>query len=404
MRTSACIHATVALLVAVVLGTPSIAGSTPEAGSLDPTFGVEGKVMGTFGGDGNAIAIQPNARIVVAGSGVVTRYLSDGSLDTSFGTDGFVSFNGDAHALALQPDHRIVVAGDSEDGVALARYDAHGDPDPTFGSDGTLVSTLAAGATAVGIQSDGKIVVTGEDSTSWDFAVLRFGADGRPDRSFGHDSKVRTEFTGMAFPEALVIDGDDRIIVAGGAANRYFALARYRPGGRLDPSFGDEGTVKTTFGPEGIRAGAYAVLVRPNGKVVAAGFAGGNLVKFALARYRRDGSLDLSFGRDGEVVTNFGRGAEVALGIAIQTDGKVIAAGFTRRRHEFYGQRFALARYETDGSLDSGFGGDGMVTTNWAGPDAEGRSVAIQADGRIVVCGLVEGLDFHESALARYLP
>src|SRR5262249_17951851 len=143
-----------------------------------------------------------------------------------------------------------------------------------------------------------------------------------------------------------------------GSAPADFALARYTTGGSLDTTFGSGGTITTDFA--GNPDQASAVALQRDGKIVVVGetnaFRGLGVEDFALARYNTRGSLDTSFGSAGKVTTDFAGGPDRAFGLAIQSDGKIVAAGYA-------GFRFALVRYSTDGSLDAGFGIGGKVTT-----------------------------------------
>jgi uncharacterized delta-60 repeat protein len=263
-------------------------------------------------------------------------------------------------------------------------------------------------AFAVAIQADGKIVAAGQTAPgglSCQFALARYNTDGSLDPSFGPDGTVMTDFGGgfAAFAQArgIAIQVDGKIVAAGvGGPSSDFALARYNTDGSLDPSFGPGGTVTTDFGGFD---GANAVAIQADGKIVAAGI-GGFLSTFALTRYNTDGSLDPSFGTGGQVTTQFtGLNSESAMGLAIQTNGKIVAAGFAF--FPFFHSDFALARYNTDGSLDPSFGTGGTVMTDFGdGVDAEGDGVAIQADGKIVVVGGAGPCTPPcEFALARYL-
>jgi uncharacterized delta-60 repeat protein len=213
---------------------------------------------------------------------------------------------------------------------------------------------------------------------------------------------VRTDFGPQAkdYVIGATLQEDGRIVAAGQSGYQWFALARYRTDGSLDLSFGDQGRIRTRFGP-GLRASADDVAVQADRKIVVAGWAGNNYVSFALARYRPNGKLDPTFGGDGRVSTDFGRNAEAAEGVAIQRDGRIVAGGMAS-----YYREFALARYQTDGSLDASFGNGGKVTTAFSG-DGWASAVAIQADGRIVAVGTVgevvgNGISSGGFALARY--
>ncbi|MFD9223461.1 hypothetical protein ACFWDI_26440 [Streptomyces sp. NPDC060064] len=284
-------------------------------------------------------------------------------------------------------------------GVALA---APGDLDPTFGTGGKVTTNFGGTdneARGVAVQADGKIIAVGQSDSGGtiDFALARYNPDGSLDSTFGTGGKVTTDFGGggdLAF--GVVVQADGKIIAAGldfsGSTFFDFALARYNTDGSLDTTFGTGGKVTTDFG--GSFDVAFGVVVQADGKIVAVGSAGG--IAFALARYNTDGSLDSTFGTGGKVTTNFGGGNE-ARAVALQADGKIIAAGVSTSGTA----DFALARYNTDGSLDSTFGTGGKVTTNFGGTD-EARAVALQADGKIIAAGLDFSGGAFEFALARY--
>jgi uncharacterized delta-60 repeat protein len=212
------------------------------------------------------------------------------------------------------------------------------------------------------------------------------------DTTFDSDGKVTTDFGAAEDASAVAIQPDGRIVAAGesqGGFGRDFALARYNVDGSLDTSFDSDGKVTTDFG---VLDAASDVAIQPDGRIVAAGNSGGFGFSrdFALARYNRDGSLDTSFDSDGKVTTDFG-GSEVATAVAVHPDGRCVAAGGSD-------EDFALAGYKVDGSLDTSFDSDGKVTTDFGGFEFA-SDVAIQPDGRIVAAGNSGG-DF---ALARYL-
>jgi uncharacterized delta-60 repeat protein len=255
-----------------------------------------------------------------------------------------------------------------------------------FGGSGSLAPGLA-------LLANGKIVVVGTANRK--FAVARYNIDGALDPSFGNEGKVTTDLTtGLDYAIAVTSQDGGKIVVVGKAGYRGFALARYRRSGTLDESFGEGGTVRTFFGPYPVRASANDVAIQPNGQIVAAGWAGRNYVHFALARYNHDGTLDSSFGRDGRVRTDIGRSVEAAQGVAIQDNGKIVAAGMAG----FY-RKFAVARYKANGALDASFGNGGKVTTSFGAGIVVAWGLALQADGRIVMAGRGGGA----FAIGRYL-
>ena len=340
-------------------------------------------------------------------------WAADGGIDTTFGTGGRVTtdFKGswwdpdEANAVAIQSDGKIVAAGTA--GVtdfALARYNTDGTLDTTFGTGGRVTTYSSANtpissaiASAVAIQSDGKIVVAGYaynsdqhiDANQYDFALARYNTNGTLDSTFGSGGIVVTAVgpdVDYDYAYAVTIQTDGKIVAAGatgprsnyGGTNDTFALVRYNANGTLDTSFGTGGKVTTTIGTY---SDAYAVAIQTDGKIVATGYSyKGDYADFALARYNTDGTLDTSFGTDGMVTTAISANSNVdnARSVAIQTDGKIVAAGIDSSYN------FALVRYNTDGTLDTTFGTGGMVTTtNYD----KAYAVAIQSDGKIVAAG-----------------
>ena len=341
-----------------------------------------------------------------------------GDLDPTFDSDGRVTtdFAGNsdvAFAVAIQTDGKLVVAGwaftSTDYDFALARYNPDGSLDSTFGSGGRVTTDFAGNADmafALAIQADGKLVVAGRAFTSTtksDFALARYNPDGSLDSTFGSGGRVTTDFaSSSAEVFALVIRADGKLVVAGGTSSGFsdldFALARYNSDGSLDPTFDFDGRVTTDLASGSDVA--FALAIQADGKLVVAGrtFTGIDF-DFALARYNSDGSLDSTFDGDGRVTTNFAGSSEEVLALAIEADGKLVVAGDTSTGTEL---DFALARYNPDGSLDSTFDSDGRVTTNFPGNSAEASALAIQADGKLVVAGDTDtGTDFN-FALTRY--
>jgi uncharacterized delta-60 repeat protein len=280
-----------------------------------------------------------------------------------------------------------------------------GQLDPSFGGDGKVTTAFAgdAGANAVVVQ-DGKLVAAGFAlvGPTVDFALARYHRDGSLDRSFGTGGRVTTDFGGGgAQATALVVQTDGKLVAAGLThtdAGEDFALARYRRDGTLDSTFGVGGKVTTDFA--GGNDAALALVVQADGKLVAAGLMNDGTADadFAVARYRQNGTLDPSFGTGGRAVTDLGA-YDVARALVVQ-DGRLVAAGFTFTG-EFESGNFALARYRQNGTLDPSFGSGGKVITDFAGSFDEAQALVVQ-DGRLVAGGSAftgTGPDF---ALARY--
>ena len=301
-------------------------------GSLDTSFGDDGIVTTDVGvgfTDVAALAIQADGKIVAVGdtgtddpeSGfwvedwALARYNPNGSLDTTYGDDGkvitvFGSSVDQARSAALQVDGKLVVAGRNGSDFALARYTEGGDLDPAFSGDGKVTTGFGdASAEGVVLQPDGRIVVVGYGTAGavddLDFALARYQPDGSLDTSFG-GGKVLTDFgSNLDFGISAALDANGSIVVGGAAAvdgDGDFALARYRPDGSLDPDFGSAGRLTTDFDPvrdDEVRS----VLVQADGKVVAAGLVGyedfSTTADFALARYGPGGTEITSPGPPG---------------------------------------------------------------------------------------------------------
>lgn len=299
---------------------------------------------------------------------------------------------------------------------------ADGDLDPTFGTAGIVTTDFNRStdiAYAVARQADGKLVVAGttytnNDFSGEDFALIRYNADGTIDTSFGANGKVRTDFPGLAaIISSVVIQPDGKILVAGGAFPLFtflgdFELARYNPNGTLDTSFGVGGIVTTSFPGQG--SYAFALALQSDGKIIAAGtdfvaFSSDDSsnTDFGIARYNPDGSPDTTFGGGGQITTDFDGFNDDAFSILIQTDGKIIAAGSAKNPTNFYD--FALARYLSNGTIDTTFGVSGKVRTDFGGQNWDQiRSAALQPDGKIVTAGFAIGRNGapQNFALARY--
>lgn len=345
-----------------------------------------------------------------------------GDLDLTFDGDGKVTtdFNGTANqamGVAIQADGKIIAVGFTHGDLArqadfaLARYNSDGSLDSTFEGDGKVTTDFGGsteGASAVAIQSDGKIIAIGTtlSSSGSDFALARYHLDGSLDATFDGDGRVTTDFASDG-EDALAVatQPDGKILVAGTAALSHvedFALVRYNPDGSLDTTFHGDGMVTTDFvGTDQ----AHALAVQGDGKILAAGCAFCSPARtsdFALARYNVDGSLDTTFGSDGKETTDFTSGYDLIYGMILQPNGKIVTAGVASLSgSNSLRPDFALARYMGDGSLDASFDADGKVTTPF-GDSAYARSVSIQGDGTIIAGGLATFGNIREFALARY--
>ncbi|MCK9424351.1 MAG: T9SS type A sorting domain-containing protein [Bacteroidales bacterium] len=404
-----------------------------QPGSLDKSFGVNGIVTTTIGvRDANvaSVAIQADSKIVAAGYSyngknydfAIARYDTNGFLDSSFGDNGKVTTkigpgNNSIRSLNIQPDRKIVVAGFADNGTytdfALSRYNIDGSLDKTFGTDGALTTSFGEFSVSfsAAIQPDGKIMVVGCTGSPVGpggnfFALVRYNLNGSLDSTFGSNGKITTAIRNVddaAF--SVGIQSDGKIVVAGlsyhytiFSTGSDIALARYNTNGTLDTTFGIEGKVITPIGEFSL---ATKLHILGNQKIIVSGSTyNGSDWDFALAQYNTDGSLDNSFGTDGVVTTAIGLGDDYACSSTIQPDNKIIVTGSSI---DVSHSNFALVRYNQDGSLDNTFGTDAIVTTAIDSNNSYLFSVAMQNNGEIVGAGATRIDDtIANFALARY--
>jgi uncharacterized delta-60 repeat protein len=242
---------------------------------------------------------------------------------------------------------------------------------------------------SVTLQADGKILVAG--SSDGKFALVRYNSNGSLDTIFDMDGKVTTNLGSYASGGFVALQADGKIIVAG-SSNNAFALVRYNSNGSLDTTFSGDGKLTTNIGTS--YDYASAVTLQADGKILVAGYSFDSVTGFSdvvIARYNRNGSLDTTFDNDGKVITDFVF-YDYGYSVTLQADGKILVAGYSDdSRHGL----FTLMRYNSDGSLDTTFNGDGKVTAY----SGSGSSVTLQADGKILVAGNSGDNDF---ALIRY--
>ena len=394
-------------------------------GSLDTSFNGTGKVTTPIGSGsdyGYTMAIQADGKIVVAGQSynganwdvALVRYNSNGSLDTTLNGTGKVttpigSSDDNASSIAFQDDGKIVVAGWTSNGsisyddFAVVRYNSDGSLDTSFNGTGKVTTAIGSGydvGNSVAIQRDGKIVVAGysaSSSTYEDFALVRYNSDGSLDTSLNGTGKVTTPIgTNLDVGRSVALQGDGKIVVAGLTSTNLgydFAVVRYNRNGSLNTSFNGTGIVTTNIG--GHNESAYSAVIQSDGKIVVDGASNGG---FAVVRYNSDGSLDTSFGPTGKITFSIGNN-DSAQSVALQSDGKIVAAGYTLGPFAY---DFAVLRYNSNGSPDISFNFGGVVTTDIGSSDDLGQSVAIQSDGKIVVAGYSHGHSDYDVAVVRY--
>jgi len=402
---------TLALVVAGTFWFHAFQNSVHAAdGDLDLAFGTGGKVVSNFAGTARSLAVQSDGKIIVAG-GVLARYNADGSLDTSFGNGGRAFNAAFGESVLIQSDGRIVTVS----GAAIARHEANGVLDTTFGSGGTVITGFAAflGPSGGAMQPDGKILVVGTvfpNGISGDFAIARYNSDGTPDSTFGTSGgKTTVDLGANDIASAVGIQPDGKIVVGGArvlpASPLVAALARFTTTGTLDGTFGSGGIVVTDVTPLG--ASEYELprmALQTDGKILIPGTAvvpGASSGGFVVARYEAGGSLDATFNGTGKAFADFLPFNDAASSVAVQEDGKILVGG-SAFNGTFYD--FALARFNSDGTLDTGFGTGGKVITDFSSTSDELFAIALQLDGKILAVGRTGSAYFgpFNVALARY--
>jgi len=375
--------------------------ATAASGSLDPTFGIGG-VERFYDSWGQSIRVQPDGKLVVLGAGL-RRLLPNGQPDPSFGINGTASVPagyGTGFSAKIQPDGKIVVVGvyrvhPSTGEFAVWRYNPDGTPDTLFGSAGVILTNFrntSDTAASVTLQTDGKLVVVGSagdgDSLGSSVAVARFAVNGSLDPTFGNGGKVLTNLT-ATHDEAtgVVVQPDGNIVVAGSGGNQTsLHVVRYMENGSLDPAFGFGGiaTIGDAIGD--------AVVIQGNGRIIVAG---GSLIGlnkvFSLFGFNQSGNLDSTFGEDG-LARGFETGYGSANDLILQPDGKIVAVGGAAN-----GSRgaIAVARFLSNGAKDVSFGTDGQTLTQISDSSDSAIGVALQSDNRIVITGFAGFFDYE---------
>jgi uncharacterized delta-60 repeat protein len=402
-----------------------------QSGIPDPSFGIQGIVKTDMGSPfhnnstGRQVLMRPDGSIYIIFNypTFISKRFPNGSIDSSYGFNGFsrsVSFN-DAYAT-LQPDGKIVLVGS---GFSIARINANGMPDSTFGNNGMQTGFNGDSyASSVAIQGDGKIVVAGTDWTNGDsyFALARYNTDGSSDNTFKGRGQVVTDF-GFKIPPyeggtdsipiheqsatTIGIETNGKIVVGGYALNGNdadFAIACYNIDGTLDDTFDNDGRQTTKIGSSSDLG--YSLAIQSDGKIILAGYTYNEPDNhFAVVRYNINGSLDSSFNGNGKQTASLGSDVQIGNSVAIQSDGKIVVAGYTLNGSY---NDFAVARFNTNGSPDNTFDNDGILTTDFTSSDDYAGSVAIQSDDKIVVAGYSyiysPGLTVQQLAVSRLNP
>lgn len=379
----------------------------PAYAGLDTTFGTGGKVSADFYGYANycyANMVDSQGRILAAGRATdptnsdfaIVRYLSDGSLDTTFGTGGKVTLvgtpqSGGFSSILEQSDGKYVAVGtydpvDAKPTAILARFNADGSLDTTYGTGGTtLVNAKNLTAIAAVLDSQERVVFTGRFRDS--IFVARYTNAGLPDTTFSGDGIKRTpQADGSASAgRAIGVDSRGRIIVAGFVSPTSgpgsWVVQRYRKGGSLDTTFNTTGQI--VLG--GSTSVANALAINSDNSI----FVGGNYrttpISSAVAHILADGTLDTSFGTSGLTVVDpkpgfYGVSSIWAL--KLDANGNLVTVGSIA--YDAAGGQFVAMRFSQAGVLDTSFGTSGFDFVKFGTSSNYSTSVAIQDDGKIV--------------------
>jgi len=391
---------------------------------FDNGFGNNGKTHTGFGdtnAKANAVVTQPDGKIIVGGSAysanpknlyrtdtnnaVLIRYNNDGTTDSTFGNEGIVSYNYNVvynsneintgvSKLVLQPDGKILALIGGAASLFFVRFNTNGSVDTSFGNNGTLIFTTVFSSFA--IQPDSKIITAykqdhynsfGQVDSSY-FRTERYNQDGTLDNTFGTNGTITTDFGfGYNAAFAITLQPDGKVIVAGNSYNDKFAIARYTTNGDLDTTFDGDGKVITSLGI-GLKSYVKYLSVQADGKIIVAGGSYTSMFPqeyfFSIARYNTNGSLDTSFDDDGIVNNPFDDASGTYINfntIIQQPDGKFLVTTETGNSFEF-----VVRRYNASGSDDTSFGNNGksellIQDVNTA------LGIALQPDQKIIVVG-----------------
>jgi uncharacterized delta-60 repeat protein len=405
-----------AAVAALALAVPVAARAAP--GDLDRSFSGDGRLITPIGSDtrGTAVAVQPDGRIVAAGTfdygqkvGLV-RYLRNGALDSSFGDGAIQGFDfGDGtyvwiSDVGLDSQGQIVVVGtvqapqgdDYSGDVAIARLTPAGQLDTTFSGDGRKLIDLGGDDSVAGVAvlpDDRVLVGAFEYEPGGDFAVVRLTEGGGLDTSFSGDGRQTVNFGGKDIASTIALDRRGRIVLAGTRISqrsdyrRDAALARLLPTGARDRSFSGDGRRLMDLGGDGDIA---SVAAQRGGKIVVAGVTiqvrRGRLHRedIILARFKESGALDRRFSRDGIKRTDMRRYDEASK-VIVQRDRKLVVAANTTDFSLDYGFDWVVLRYTRRGKLDRSFSRNGRTVLHVGGGIA--ADMAIQPDGRILEIG-----------------
>ena len=354
----------------------------------------------------------------------VSAYVSaDGFLDPSFSGNGKISTPVTANSdfskdIAVQKDGKIVAAGNTSNlDFVVVRYNYNGSLDPSFGAGGIVITDVSQFdlGTGVAIQSDGKIVVGGHvwfGTGADQFALLRYNSDGSLDSTFDGDGIVITPAGAQILD--IQLQPDDKIVAAGFAAtgatgdSADFAVARYNPDGSLDATFGGTGLVTYDFFPlVSSTEVAWSMALQPDGKIVAAGesdITSGLATDIALVRFNTDGSLDATFGTGGQIVRDLGSDYDSIRALLVQPDGYIVGCGtFIGSGGGGYTFDVNLVRYSPGGTPDPNFGTNGVAMPSMPNSNDLCEALLLLPDGSLMASGFYETLFQGDFGIFKFL-
>jgi len=418
------------ILSVFIILTGSVSGQ--PAGTLDLTFNGTGKVV--YDKDQmdlyQDVRVQPDGKIIAAGTSYtpsyssvieVTRYMPDGSFDNSFGSGGHYNYSTGvetgANKCLIREDGKILVCGYTTDyatySMVLIQLDENGVPDPSFGNGGIVIQGVGTGeqnAFAMTLQDDGKILIAGY-AVNNDFrnapVVLRFSDTGVLDTSFGTNGVVTIPVTETDNDfSAVCVQSDGKILAAGHISNglSWFSLliARFDQYGVLDNTYGTDGIVNMNL--NNVDDEFFDMQLTDGDESILTGFT----VTQADIYYHM---LLMKFDINGQPVTGFGNNGAVVSGsvpysfgdaLALQADGKILICGSTGDLAP-NNNDWALWRFNSDGSQDNDFGTGGLVTTDFFGNAEEALGIALYED-KIILAGKTRNADNRlDFAVARYI-
>ena len=362
-----------------------------------------------------------------SGKLLVARLTTDGSFDTTFnGTGSLIipDFNESyGYECQIKSDGKILIAGAAADpqfqfSMLVIRFNTDGTIDSTFGTNGMVLPEISTGddfATAMAEQADHKILLAG---TALDTAarnepvVVRLNEDGSIDSTFGVNGVARIPIIQIDNEiNAICIQPDGKIVVSGhydmglttgGQFDFEVLVARFNSNGTIDSTFGTNGVTLTPVSVTSIDD-AFGMQITADGNIVVSGFT--TQIDFSydalLMQYDSTGVLDANFGTGGVVIFDNDI-QDVALDVELQGDGKILIGG-TSGGFFFDDRDFLLARYNDDGTVDASFGNNGFTLTPIFAEFDEANGMTIQQDGKIVLAGKGYNGSQNDMAVTRHL-